>query len=290
LDEVELVHDPAYLDKVQQFCADGGGKWDPDTLATEGTWKAALASAGLARWAAKDALEGPGGHETPFSIGRPPGHHAITDDAMGFCFINNAAVAARAVITSGLAETAAIIDWDVHHGNGIQDIFYSDDDIYYASIHEAGLYPGTGEIEETGDGDAAGTTLNLPLPAGAGDPEYRVAFEEVIVPLLEDYGPDLLLISAGFDAHRHDPISRMRVSTEGYGYLTTIVRSLADNTDAGLGFVLEGGYSLDMLAEGVEMVHEVFAGREPITPGTDVSDRSREVIDTARATHGLGSK
>ena len=290
LDDVERVHDPDYLESVRQFCADGGGKWDPDTLATEGTWDAALASAGLAEWAAREAIEGASGHETPFSIGRPPGHHAIVDDAMGFCFINNAAVAARTVIASGLAETAAIIDWDVHHGNGIQDIFYGDDDVFYASIHEDGLYPGTGEIDERGDGEADGTTLNLPLPAGAGDPEYRAAFEEVVVPLLEDYHPDLLLISAGFDAHRHDPISRMRVSTEGYGYLTTIVRSLANNVDAGLGFVLEGGYSLDMLAEGVEMVHEVFAGRDPVTPETDVSDRSREVIDAVKAAHGLGSK
>lgn len=290
LETVRRVHDSDYLTAVKRFCENGGGNWDPDTLATEGTWEAALASAGLAKWAAQEAAAGADGLETPFSLGRPPGHHAIEDDAMGFCFINNAAVAARAVIEEGLADSVAIIDWDVHHGNGIQEIFYEVEDICYASIHEDGLYPGTGEVGETGGGPAAGTNVNVPLPPGGGDAEYRAAFEDVIVPVVEAFGADLLLVSAGFDAHRHDPISRMHVSTEGYGLFTTIVRTMADRHDAGLAYVLEGGYSLDMLADGVEMVHEVHAGREPLEPEAETSDGARSVIDAARSAHGLGSK
>jgi acetoin utilization deacetylase AcuC-like enzyme len=202
---------------------------------------------------------------------------------MGFCFINNAAVAARHVIDEGDADRVAIFDWDVHHGNGIHDIFYGEDDVFYVSTHEEGLYPGTGDIEETGEGDGEGTTMNIPFPAGSGDAEYLAGIDELIAPALAAFDPDLLLVSAGFDAHRHDPISRMRVSTEGYGVLTQRLRELVDAVGAGLGFVLEGGYGLDTLAESVSMVHEVFDGREPMYPDEDPNDRALAVLDEVRA-------
>ncbi|MFA9515884.1 histone deacetylase family protein [Halopenitus sp. H-Gu1] len=284
---IEAVHDEDYVDEIEAFCAEGGGNWDPDTVATEGTFDAALMSAGLARWAAIEALSGSNGRRTPFAIGRPPGHHAVEDDAMGFCFFNNAAVAAQAVIDEGRADRVLIFDWDVHHGNGTQDIFYDREDVFYASIHEQGLYPGTGEIEETGTGNGDGTTLNVPLSAGAGDEEYRHAIDETLAPLCERFDPDLLFVSAGFDAHRHDPISRMRVSTEGYGMLTDRVRSIANRVGADLGFVLEGGYGLDTLSDGVKTVHETFDGRAPIDAGGDVNDSTQVLVEDVRSQFDL---
>jgi acetoin utilization deacetylase AcuC-like enzyme len=318
---IEAVHDPEYVAEVEQFCAAGGGRWDADTVGVEETWAASLASAGLACWAAGAALDGASGRETPFSLGRPPGHHAVSDDAMGFCFFNNAAVAAQAALdgdatTGGTdrangdadpldanagsdgneaasesgVERVAIYDWDVHHGNGTQDIFYDRGDVLYCSVHEDGLYPGTGEIEQTGSGEGAGRTVNAPLPAGCGDSEYLAVFDECFAPAIEDFDPDLLLVSSGFDAHEHDPISRMRVSTEGYGVLAAQARDLTAELDAGLGFVLEGGYGLDTLAESVATVQEVFDGYEPVAPEEEANERGRSVIGAVREAHAFGAK
>lgn len=287
--EISAVHDPDYLDDLEAFCADEGGTWDADTVAVEETWDAARASAGLARWAVETAIDGAEGRRTPFSIGRPPGHHAEVDEAMGFCFFNNAAIAAQWAIDSDTTDVdrVAIFDWDVHHGNGTQNIFYDNDDVYYASIHERGLYPGTGNISESGDSDGENTTLNVPLPGGSGDVEYQTAVDELFDPAIETFDPDLLIVSAGFDAHRHDPISRMRLSTEGYGYLTDQLREIANRQDSALAFVLEGGYSLEALSESVGMVHEVFDGREPVVPDGDVSSKAKDVIDDVADAHGL---
>jgi len=286
---IEAVHDTEYVADVEAFCADGGGTWDADTVAVEETWEAALASAGLACWAVEEAIDGADGRRTPFSIGRPPGHHAEFDEAMGFCFFNNAAVAAqRAIDRDGTGvDRAVIFDWDVHHGNGTQDIFYDQEDVFYASAHEQGLFPGTGDIDETGGPDARETILNAPLPGGSGDDEYAAFLDKLLAPAMERFDPDLFIVSAGFDAHRHDPISRMRVSTEGYGYMTNRVRSIADAHDAALAFVLEGGYGLDALSESVGMVHEVFDGRDPVVPDGDVSAKAEDVIDDVRAAHDL---
>ncbi|MFB6301933.1 MAG: histone deacetylase family protein [Haloferacaceae archaeon] len=286
-DLVTTVHDPEYLEEIRAFCADGGGKWGRDTVACERTWEAALAAAGQARWAAERALAGDDGRETPFAIGRPPGHHAVNDDAMGFCFLNHAALATRHALDDCGADRVAIFDWDVHHGNGTQDILYADPEVCYASIHEDGLYPGTGAVEETGVGAAEGTTLNVPLAAGASDPDYLLVVDDLLDPLFAEFDPDLLLVSAGFDAHRHDPISRMRLSTEGFGLMTDRLRTITDRHDAGLGFVLEGGYGLDTLSESVAMVHETFDGREPMSPEGDPTDRTEDIVDSVAEVHGF---
>lgn len=280
---VTAVHDDDYVDEFEAFCADGGGSWDPDTVAAEATWEAALTSAGLAVWAAQTALAGADGRQTPFAVGRPPGHHAVVDDAMGFCFFNNAAVAAQRVLDTGDADRVAILDWDVHHGNGTQDIFYDRGDVLYASIHEEGLYPATGAVDETGEDDGVDTTVNLPLAAGAGDEEYLHAVDEAVRPAIMRFDPDLLIISAGFDAHRHDPISRMRVSSEGYALLTDRLRSIGADADAAIAYVLEGGYGLDTLAEGVSMVHETYDGRPPVEPDGDVDEAVKTTVETLRS-------
>ena len=284
--EAVAVHDEAYVDQVREFCENGGGEWDQDTFACEATWDAALAAAGQARWAALRALDGDEGRDTPFALGRPPGHHAVVDDAMGFCFLNNAAIAAESALQDD-ADRVAIFDWDVHHGNGTQDAFYDREDVFYASIHEEGLFPGTGDVHETGTGDGEGTTLNVPLEAGHGNTDYLLLLNRVISPAIERFDPDLLLISAGFDAHRHDPISRMRLSSEGYALMTDRVRALARDTDAALAFVLEGGYGLDTLSQGVAMVHETFDGRPPAEVDADRTDGIEGLVSQLRVRHAL---
>ncbi|WP_330630790.1 histone deacetylase family protein [Halocatena halophila] len=276
----ELVHDSAYVDAVATFCADGGGQWDADTIAVPATWGATLASVGLAEWAIETALSGASGRNTPFSLGRPPGHHAVADDAMGFCFFNNAAIATEIALER--VDRVAIIDWDVHHGNGTNDAFYDRKNVFYTSIHEEGLFPGTGAVDAIGTGAGTGTTLNLPLAPGSGDPEYLVAFDRAIRPAIERFDPDLIVVSAGFDAHERDPISRMRVTTEGFGVLTDRVRSLASDVGCPLSFVLEGGYGLESLADSVYMIHDVFDGRQPLEPEPEDLPNELSVVETAR--------
>ena len=283
-EELLVVHDAEYVDAVESFAAAGGGSWEADTVASDATWTAALASAGLARWAALSALDGAAGAATPFALGRPPGHHALADDAMGFCFFNNTAVAAEHARAAG-AGRVAIIDWDVHHGNGTQELFYNRDDVFYASVHEAGLYPDTGGIDETGTGPGAGTTVNVPLPPGAGGPAVVTALEELIGPAVVAFDPDVVLVSAGFDAHRDDPISRLQISTEDYARLAAAVDTLAADAGAGLGFVLEGGYDLDALAASVRTVQEVFAGYEPSPIDAAPSAAARRVLDRVDKRH-----
>jgi len=286
VDEAALtaVHDADYVAELREFCEAGGGEWDPDTVAVEGTWDAICQSAGLARWAAERAMAGDVGRQTPFSIGRPPGHHAVVDDAMGFCFANNVAVAAETALEEGAA-AVAILDWDVHHGNGTQDVFYDREDVLFVDVHEEGIYPGTGDADETGAGAGAGRTLNVPLPPGSGDPAYEAVLEELVGPAVDGVDPDCLLVSAGFDAHRHDPISRMRVTTEGYGRTTAMAREIAEEVDAGLGFVLEGGYGLDVLAESVRTVHQVCAGYDPEPTADEPTEAARSRIDAIAASH-----
>jgi acetoin utilization deacetylase AcuC-like enzyme len=166
-------------------------------------------------------------------------------------------------------------------------MFYERGDVFYASIHERGLFPGTGHVDEPGRDEGEGSILNVPYRGGCGDAEYLAAIDEALRPALERYDPDLFVVSAGFDAHEHDPISRMRVSTEGYGAMTRRLDDLCDDLDAALAFVLEGGYSLDALADSIAMVHETMHGRDPVETDEAVSDRARERLDEVREEHGL---
>ena len=242
--ELALVHDPDYIDGVAAFCAAGGGALDADTSVSAGSWRTALRAAG----AVLDAIDvlRAGASRVAFAANRPPGHHAERDRAMGFCLFNNVAVGAAALAAAG--EKVAIVDWDVHHGNGTQHLFYDRDDVFYVSTHQAPLYPGTGQLLERGAGAGAGTNLNIPFPPGTGGDAFRAAFDEVIVAELERFAPDWLLISAGFDAHRADPLADLELTSGDYADLTA--RLMAVVPSGRVAVVLEGGYDLDAITMG----------------------------------------
>jgi acetoin utilization deacetylase AcuC-like enzyme len=242
VDDLARAHDDGYVSAVEAFCAAGGGQLDPDTSAAPGSWATARRAAG-AVLGAIDALRNDE-CDVAFAAGRPPGHHAVRDRAMGFCLFNNAAVGAAKLAAAG--ERVAIVDWDVHHGNGTQDIFYTDPRVLYVSTHESPLYPGTGQLRERGGGAGEGANLNLPFPAGTAGDTYRAAFDEVIVPVIERFAPDWLIISAGFDAHRNDPLAGLRLSSGDYADLARRLQQLVPARRVLV--VLEGGYDLEALA------------------------------------------
>ena len=243
--ELSVVHDPGYLEALADLCAAGGGALDPDTAVSPGSWETARTTAG-AGLAAIEALQGNGG-QAAIVLGRPPGHHATRDGGMGFCLINNIAVSAGTLAAAG--ERVVILDWDVHHGNGTQDIFWSDPRVLYLSIHQWPLYPGTGRSDDRGSGQGQGATINLPLPAGGTGDVYLSLFDEVIGPSIERFAPTWILISAGFDAHRDDPLADMQLTAGDFADLTARVAGLAP--PGRLALFLEGGYDLPALRKSV---------------------------------------
>jgi acetoin utilization deacetylase AcuC-like enzyme len=193
-----------------------------------------------------------------FSAHRPPGHHALPQRGMGFCLFNNVAVAARFALDVRGLERVMIVDWDVHHGNGTNDIFHADPAVLFVSIHQWPLYPGSGAASDTGEGDGEGFTVNLPVPAGTGDGEYTALIDETVAPLAREYRPQLMLVSAGFDAHRDDPLADCLVTEGGFAAMTRSLCDAADSVGAPLGCVLEGGYALDALGRSVAATMEAL--------------------------------
>jgi acetoin utilization deacetylase AcuC-like enzyme len=241
-EELGRVHTAAYLETLGQ-AAGRSGYFDEDTFYSSASVAAARAAAGAALVLADALIE----RRVEFGLAlvRPPGHHARPSGAMGFCLLNNVAVAAAHARARGI-ERVAIVDFDVHHGNGTQEAFYADPSVLYVSLHQSPLYPGTGAATESGRGEGRGYTVNVPLSAGAGDEVYAAAIERIVAPVLEAYQPGLLLFSAGFDAHARDPLAQMQMSAEGYRAL--VRRALgALRPEVGVGFVLEGGYDLSGL-------------------------------------------
>jgi acetoin utilization deacetylase AcuC-like enzyme len=253
---LERCHDPRYLAALERLCASGGGMIDADTVVSVGSWEAALRGAGGAV-ASVDALLD-GAAAVTFAAGRPPGHHATSDRAMGFCLFNNVALAALHALERGL-ERVLILDWDVHHGNGTNDIFRESAEVLYASIHQSPLYPGTGPASDRGCGAGAGFTLNMPVPAGSGDAVFLDLIRGPLAGAARGHRPQLILISAGYDAHHDDPLASCEVTTAGYGELAATMRELAAQLGAPLGLVLEGGYALDALADSVAATLAAFS-------------------------------
>ena len=250
-DRLARVHHPAYVEAIRRACARAPLRLDPDTAVSPGSWDAALLAAGGALAAGDAVLSGRA--SSAFAAVRPPGHHAEADRAMGFCLFNNIAVAARYLQDEHGLGRIFIVDWDVHHGNGTQHLFEDDDSVFYFSVHQFPFYPGTGAAAEQGRGRGRGFTLNVPLPAGSGDDRYLEVFRRDLLPALERFRPEMILISCGFDAHRADPLAGMEITAAGYGGLTEIVKGAADQLCGGrIVSLLEGGYDLRALGSSAE--------------------------------------
>jgi acetoin utilization deacetylase AcuC-like enzyme len=257
---LEKVHPPEYIDSIARASRRGAGMLDADTVVSAGSWEAALHSAGGAARAARALMSGEA--QVAFSGLRPPGHHAEPEQAMGFCLFNNAAVAAVHALDDHGAERVLVLDWDVHHGNGTNDIFRGTDRVLYSSIHQSPLYPGTGPLNDNGTGTGEGFTVNLPVRPGTGHEEWLALVQHVVVPIARAYEPRLVIVSAGYDAHRDDPLASCMLTDDSYGAMAASMRGVAAELEAPLLFVLEGGYDLGALARGVAATLEAARGTD----------------------------
>ena len=263
METLNAIHPQSYVDSVREMSERGGGAFDPDTVASPGSYDAALHAAGGA-CALVDALVD-GSARTGFSGLRPPGHHAEEARAMGFCLFNNVAIAARHALDAHGLERVLVLDWDVHHGNGTHDIFYESPRVLFASLHQWPLYPGTGRLSETGTGAGEGYTINLPVPPRSGDATWLPLVEHIVVPAARAYDPQLILVSAGFDAHRDDPLATCELTEHSFAAMARWVVSLGSSLDVPVGALLEGGYDLGALARSVAATLEVLGSGDGAT-------------------------
>jgi len=273
-EELERIHTAGHISAIEGTAREDFRQLDPDTYACRESARAAkLAAGSLVDLASAVAA---GRLSNGLALLRPPGHHAEADRAMGFCLFNNVAVAARALQASG-AQRILIVDWDLHHGNGTQHSFWEDPGVLYFSTHQFPFYPGTGAIGETGGGPGRGATVNVPWPGGMGDPEYLAAFDRVLLPIARDFRPDIVLVSAGFDAADGDPLGSMRVCPAGYAQMTARLGSLAGGR---IVLALEGGYDLEAIARSAAACLRVLLGEAPAaTKPAEVSPLAARILD-----------
>jgi len=264
VDELSAVHAQEYISHIQAQAERGGGWLDGDTVMSRRSYEAAIHAAGGALTAVEAVMAKR--VDSAFALVRPPGHHATCWQAMGFCLFNNIAIAAKYALANFDIERVLVVDFDVHHGNGTQDTFYADPHVVYFSTHEYPFYPGTGSVDETGARDGEGFTVNVPLIAGWGDEEYQAVFEDVLAPIARRFEPQLILVSAGYDAHWADSIAQMQVSVSGFARLVEIIRTLTDMLCEGrLVFTLEGGYHPEALPLSISATLDVLLGTRDIS-------------------------
>lgn len=277
--ELLLVHTPAHIARIRRSVELRGGEWiDPDTYVSAQSYEIALLAVGGVEAATAQWDE----DRIAFAAVRPPGHHATPDRSMGFCLFNNIAIAARRLQVDG-RRRIAIVDWDAHHGNGTQAAFMADAEVLYVSLHQWPLYPGTGAVDEVGAGPGEGLTVNVPLPAGAVDGDYLQAFAKLVEPIVRQFDPDAILVSAGFDTHEREQLAGLSMTEAGFGAMADRLRGLADDLcDGRLAFALEGGYDRPALASSVEAVLRAVADETAPLAG-ECSSEGRAAIDRARA-------
>jgi acetoin utilization deacetylase AcuC-like enzyme len=279
--QLERIHPAEHIEHIRSTAAAGGGWFDADTVASAGSWEAALHAAGGACALVDSVMtrEAP----TAFAGLRPPGHHCEVARPMGFCLFNNVAVAAQHALDNHGVERVVVFDWDVHHGNGTNDIFHARRDVLYISIHQSPLYPGSGPLRDVGSGGAEGFTVNLPVPPGAGEPIWLSLVQHIVMPVVRSFDPQLILVSAGFDAHRADPLAQCMLSAESFAKMATHVVATARALGVPFGALLEGGYDLDALAASVSATLEAFAddAAQPEDFDRDeVTERAASVVRT----------
>jgi acetoin utilization deacetylase AcuC-like enzyme len=284
-EQLSRVHDAAHLRRMSE-AAGASVAFDPDTYTSPETYEVAHLAAGAGLDAVERVMEGTR-HGRALVLARPPGHHAEREQAMGFCFYNNAAVAAAHARALG-AERVAVVDFDVHHGNGTQQIFESDPTVLYVSVHQFPFYPGTGDADEVGLADGRGFTVNVPLEVGAGNADYEVVFREVVLPVLRAFNPGLIIVSAGFDAHERDPLAGMRLTTGAFAAMTADLRDVAEASCGGRIVVLtEGGYDLKALMESLQAVVDVLSPDVPVqaawpVASSDAPSKGRAAVERVR--------
>jgi acetoin utilization deacetylase AcuC-like enzyme len=292
VEELETIHAPEYISYAKSRAEKGGDWLDPDTVVSSKSYEVALYAAGGVLVAVEAVVMGV--VDSAFALVRPPGHHAIHNRAMGFCIFNNVAIAAKFALSKFSLMRVLIVDFDVHHGNGTQDAFYADSQVLFFSTHQYPFYPGTGWMDETGTDEGEGTTVNFPMAAGWGDEEYLRAFNEVLVPVARRFQPQLILVSAGFDAHWADRLAMMQVSITGFTQMARILKELAAELCRGrLVFALEGGYNLRVLACSLKAVFDVLLGNleidDPVgkAPATRKPKEFDEHIEAIKRIHHL---
>jgi acetoin utilization deacetylase AcuC-like enzyme len=263
--QLAVVHDASYIEMIEMFCSLSGGALDMDTVVSEQSWQAALTAAGGV-WALVEELRARS-DATGFAISRPPGHHALRDRAMGFCLFNNIAISAALLRSHG--EKVAILDWDVHHGNGTQSMLSDDPGVLYVSIHQEPFYPFDGHTQDIDVGEAKGTTVNIPVPAGTAGDVYRRAWGELVIPVVEQFEPDWVLISAGYDAHADDSLAGLQLESDDFGWLAATVAEIHPVNRVVA--TLEGGYDLEALQQSTIATLMGLAGIAPISDETGVS-------------------
>lgn len=281
-DQIELCHSPEYVSLVRKTAEFEHYDFDLDTHGCRDSFDTAVLAAGGVLTAVESVLEGAA--DNSFALVRPPGHHALPERAMGFCFFNNIAIAAAYLTQVRGLKRVLIFDWDLHHGNGTQEIFYESPRVLYISMHQFPHYPGTGSLDEIGVDAGTGFTVNAPLPATLGDPEYLAVMDQMLLPIARQFNPEFILISAGFDCHFRDPLGAMRVTEAGFGAMTRRIKRLAAETCGGkIAGALEGGYDLQALAGSVRVVLEEL-GRDADEAITSVTggERTLKLVDLAR--------